>query len=316
MNHIEINKNGNRINLYGNKAIIEKEKSIIEDLELSGIENKDRLIIQDCIDTYNLKSSISYNGNTVYSCKKIVNEYRKLQKTGTLDKLTKTMYHFFTNACNDIAHYDIGGYIGYYNNSLRDLENNLLNSNYLSADRFSDRDNIFKKLKIGKYFVERANIDIDSVSIKRLKEFINSCKFEVNNDKNVWEFSIHKKDYNVDTIENGTTITFKPSEKNNVSFSFKIEVPENKPSYIIEGINNYYKTFNKDDYICEIYEKNKEISNAPKISEIVSNTNYFVSNLSMLADNVLYKCKNEAEILADSIKNIDKQYDYDLELEM
>lgn len=94
MNNVELNINGKRINIYGSNAIIQNEKQIIENLELTGNESADRLIIQQCIDDNKMKSDILYDGNTVYPFEKIVKAYRKLQKSGTLDNLTKEMYHF------------------------------------------------------------------------------------------------------------------------------------------------------------------------------------------------------------------------------
>lgn len=314
MNRLEIN-NGNKITLYGSNAVIQSEKSIIESLNLTGNEPTDRLIIQKCIDDNNLKSKILYDGNTVYSLKKIVKLYRRLQKTGTLEKMNNEMYHFFTNACGDIAHYDIDGFRVYYNNSLQNLENSLLKSPFYYTTRFSDFDEICKKLKIGKYFSERDNIDIDVVSTKKIKEFINECGFDVKVTENLWELSTTKKDYNVDSITNGTTITFKPSEKRRLDFSFKISVADAKPSKVISEINNYYKNFNKDNYVIQTYEANKEQSDPPTISEIVYNTDYFVSKLSKLAENILYKCKNEAEILMDSVRDQNTALNFDLELE-
>ena len=85
-------------------------------------------IIQKAIDENNLKSEISYNGATVYPFEKIVEEYRKLQKSGLLDKLSNNMYHFFMYACGDIAHYNIYGYREYYDNSFRKLEENFIKS--------------------------------------------------------------------------------------------------------------------------------------------------------------------------------------------
>ena len=74
MERTEILINNKRINLYGSKAVIEKEKQVLESLKLTGIENKDRLIIQDCIDKNKLKSDILYEGNTVYPFEKIDNK--------------------------------------------------------------------------------------------------------------------------------------------------------------------------------------------------------------------------------------------------
>lgn len=151
----ELNIKGRRINLYGSNAIIQKEKQIIEGLELTGNEGKDRLIIQQCIDDNKLKSDILYDGNTVYPFEKTVKAYRKLEKSGTLNNLTNDMYRFFMNACGDIAHYDIGGFKGYYNNSFEQLERELLQDCYTTSWH-TDLDRIFRELQIGKkYFNER-----------------------------------------------------------------------------------------------------------------------------------------------------------------
>lgn len=155
MNNIELNVNGKRIKLYGSNAIIEKEKSILEQLNLTGDEQKDRLIIQECIDDNKLKSDILYDGNTVYPFEKIVKAYRKLEKSQSLENMSKSMYHFFIYACGDIAHYDIYGFRAYYNNSFKNLENEILSKNNFIPTWQSDVDKIFKELKIGKYFEER-----------------------------------------------------------------------------------------------------------------------------------------------------------------
>ena len=94
MDRTEIIINNKRINLYGSKAVIKKEKQFLESLKLTGMENKDRLIIQDCIDKNKLKSDILYDGNTVYPFEKIVKEYRKLQRDYSLEKLSDDMYQF------------------------------------------------------------------------------------------------------------------------------------------------------------------------------------------------------------------------------
>ena len=160
MNKTEFNVNGKRITLYGSTPIIENERLIIENLELTGNENTDRLLIQKCIDENKLKSDILYDGNTVYPFEKIVKAYRKLQKSGSLDNLSKGMYHFFIYACGDIAHYDLGGFKAYYNYSFQQLENTLLKDNWMMNNRFSDVNHIFKELKIGKYFEERDSINL------------------------------------------------------------------------------------------------------------------------------------------------------------
>ena len=179
MTHVDIKRNENTIKLCGTKGIIEKEKLIIENLNLSGQENSDRLIIQKCIDEHKLKSTILYNGNTVYPFEKIIKSYRKLQSNGSLAQMSDDMYRFFIYACGDIAHYDINGFRNNYNYSFRNLENELL-SCCTTASRFSDINRIFKELKIGReYFKDRDLIDLDSLSLCQLKTFIEECNWRV-----------------------------------------------------------------------------------------------------------------------------------------
>lgn len=167
MEKIELKIKNNTVSLYGSKGTINKEMGIIQELTLTGREEKDRLLIQNCIDDHNLKSDILYDGNTVYPFEKIVKAYRKLQKTESLDTLTKEMYHFFIYACGDIAHYNIEGFKDYYNHSIKNLENTLLKNSH-NTSRFSDVDRIFAELKIGKYFDEREFIDISKLPLRNL----------------------------------------------------------------------------------------------------------------------------------------------------
>ena len=122
MDRTEIIINNKRINLYGSKAIIEKEKQVLEGLKLT------------CIDKNKLKSDVLCDGNTVYPFEKIVKEYRRLQNDYSLEKLSNDLYHFFMNACGDIAHYDKVGYRCYYNDSIVELENRFLKNLGLHQD--------------------------------------------------------------------------------------------------------------------------------------------------------------------------------------
>lgn len=274
MNNIELNINGKRINLYGSNAIIQNEKSIIEKLNLTGNESADRLIIQKCIDDNKLKSDILYDGNTVYPFGKIVKAYRKLQKSGTLDNLTKEMYHFFMYACEDIAHYDIQGYKCYYNNSFRQLENELLSNNW-TASRFTDRYRIFKELKISReYFRDRESINIDKISISKLKAIIKECGWEVKEANMYWNLSKNIRE--------------------NTNYSFDLDILTRNVSDIVRNINYIANSFNKDSY-CEMIYEEKEKNNRPTMSEIVSSSNNIKYSLNQLASDVLYKTRIAAE---------------------
>lgn len=296
MNRTELNVNGKRITLWGSKAILEKEQSIIEKLSLTGNENNDRLILQKCIDENKLKSKISYDGNTVYPFEKIVKAYRKLQKSGSLENLTNEMYHFFIYACGDIAHYDLGGFKAYYNYSFLQLENTLLKDNWLMNTRYSDVNHIFKELKIGKYFEERDYINIDSVSLNKLKSIIKECGWNVIPNNNNWKL---EKD-----------IIY--SQK----FDFIVDVSSKNVSNIVNEILDYNNSFNKNDYMEFLIANRNKTDEQISVENVVTIANNISSNLSKLANKVLYDCRLEVE---ENKKNITQnfnlqqdEYDYDM----
>lgn len=234
MNRIELNKNNKRITFFGSNNVIESDKNIIDNLPLTGNESNDRILIQKCIDNNNLKSEILYEGNTIYSFKKIVKEYRNLQKNGTLDKLTNKMYLFFTNACGDIAHYNINGFRDYYNNSLENLESKLLGRDTFIPRWCSDLDRIFKELKIGKYYVEREYINLNIVPINKLKPIIEDLGWKVKQTCGFWNFE--------------------QRESSQFPFKFSISTANNKATDIIDGLKYYYDNFDKDGYIRQLIE--------------------------------------------------------------
>ena len=291
MNRIELNKNNKRITFFGSNNVIESDKNIIDNLPLTGNESNDRILIQKCIDNNNLKSEILYEGNTIYSFKKIVKEYRNLQKNGTLDKLTNKLYLFFTNACGDIAHYNINGFRDYYNNSLENLESKLLGRDTFIPRWCSDLDRIFKELKIGKYYVEREYINLNIVPINKLKPIIEDLGWKVKQTCGFWNFE--------------------QIESSQFPFKFSISTANNKATDIIDGLKYYYDKFDKDGYIRQLIELDE--GHEFSVSDIVHDVETNLRLLSRLINEINYRCKNEALILS-SYEN-DKNYDLDLELE-
>ena len=292
MHSIEIIKNNQSITFYGNKNVLEAESLIVNNLPLIGNERKDRLLIQKCMDDNNFKSSILYNGNSIYPFKKVVQGYRALQKSGKLNNLTEVMYDFFINACGDIAHYNKTGFKDYYNNSLRSLENILLSKDSFVPQWKSDVERIFKELKICKYFNERENVDLNTVPIHKLKEIVEECGWKVEKTSTFW--------------------SFEPQQQNHFSFKFNVATKNNKAMDIINELESYYNSFDKDKYIKQLVKNMDEASDEISISDIVHDTEYNKVMLSKLIDEVSYKLQNEALILAsyDSIK------DYELNLEI
>lgn len=281
MDRLELNINNKKITLYGKKTIIEKERPIIERLDLTGNEHNDRLIIQKCIDDENLKSDISYCGSTVYSFEKTVKQYRRLQKADSLENMTEYMYHFFMYKCGDIAHYNIHGFRDYYDNSIRNLENELLNNGNCVWTRDSDIDRIFKELKIGKYFEEREQINIDRISLNTLKSIIKECGWEINiNGDGSWKLS---KDTNY-----------------NINYSFNIEVLNCNISRIMREINYITNSFNKECYIEDMVIKRNETDNPLDISKIVEVAKDIKYMLVQLSSDILYKSRVAAEEIKDN----------------
>lgn len=287
MTRVESNNDKAKITLYGSTSVTHAEKEIINNLELTGNESKDRLIIQQCIDDNKLKSNILYDGNTVYSFEKVVKQYRKLQKEDKLNNMSEYMYHFFTNACGDIAHYDIGGFRAYYNNSFRNLEKELLSRDTFIPQWHSDLDKIFKELKIGKYFKNREFINLDNISLKQLKLIIKECNWNVISEGNDWKLQF--------------------SLDNNNKFSFDIDVSNCNTTNIIYNLYKYGKEFNADEYIESII-KSRGQSIEPSARLIVRNADYIAQNLEKLSSNLIYKCRLIAE------KN--NKYNNDLEFEL
>lgn len=115
------------ITLFGTEKEIRDTEKAISNLNLSWDESADRLILQEAIDSYNLKADILYEGNTIVPYKKTLREFRKYNKKGTLDNLSNYFYKFLTLDCGDIAHYNKHGYIDYYDNNFNTVKNEVIN---------------------------------------------------------------------------------------------------------------------------------------------------------------------------------------------
>lgn len=287
MEWIELNKNNKKIKIYGKKKETEKAKRLMEDLQLSGIENTDRLIIQRCIDDNKINAEILYEGNTVYPFNKTVKEFRKLQKEELLTSMSDYMYKFFMYACGEIAHYDKTGFRYYYDNSFRKLELNFLSQEHISS-RFSDRDRIFKTLKIGKYFKERKLSDLDNLSLNKFKEIVERSRWNVTPKDKYWELKTDISDKH--------------------RFDFELDVSDGKISTIINSLSKYYDKFDVNEYAEEIV-KFRGKATEPSVSTIVHISNIIKEKLSQLVSDLLYRSMVESAIIMDNSKG------FELELE-
>ena len=125
-----------KIALYGTTKAIAEAEAVLDRLdgmegEVIGRrmqnEGEIRLKIQNAIDSHNLKATILVDGNTVYPYIKIIREYEKLKKSGTLEKMSNEFYKFL-HLNFDIAHYDKNGYIATYNNNFAELKREIIDS--------------------------------------------------------------------------------------------------------------------------------------------------------------------------------------------
>lgn len=282
----EIQKYNSRVTIYGNTKQVEEASKNIEELNLSGKEQSDRLIIQQCIDDNNIKASILYNGNIVYPYKKIVNDYRKLQKTNSLEKMTLDLYHFFMNACGDIAHYNFNGYKSYYNYSLRNLEDELLSKNI--HVRNADVEKIFKTLKIGKYYNERELAIEKTISMYRLKKLIGECGCTVIDKEDMWILNFDSP-----------------------SYGFSVDIVNRNSIRVLEEIKDYCLDFDEDEYIDKKVAEREKESNPRTIRQIVEDARGIKFFLRQLADNLDYNYKLEVDLF--NTKSNENNLDFEIE---
>ena len=106
-------KYDNNITVYGTKAEIDNAIKALDGIYVGGSEAVVRLVIQEHIDKHNLKADILYDGNTVWSKKKVIAGIKKVKKNG-MQSMTKYLYNFLSLSCGSIAHYNIYGWIDTY----------------------------------------------------------------------------------------------------------------------------------------------------------------------------------------------------------
>ena len=111
---LEIN---NKVEVYGSKKDVEYAinylKMYCDDLKNHPTEIRARRMIQRIIDDKNIKADILYDGNTVWSKKRVLKDIKRVKKNG-MKSMTKYLYKFLSLACGSIAHYNINGWIDYY----------------------------------------------------------------------------------------------------------------------------------------------------------------------------------------------------------
>jgi len=108
-----------KITIYGSKKDVEfAQKTLLQSLPMELFKENEsiaRLKIQSLIDEFNFKVAITWNGNTVWSKKKILKDLKRIMHKG-MDALTDHLYGFFNLCCGSIAHYNKQGWICEYPN--------------------------------------------------------------------------------------------------------------------------------------------------------------------------------------------------------
>jgi len=90
---------------------IERFKHVFENL--SGNEAEDRIFLQDFIDKTGFKYDVLYDGNSVYSYKKIMKDFKRYLDSGAKD-MSEKLYDFFNLNIGTIAHYNKIGWMATY----------------------------------------------------------------------------------------------------------------------------------------------------------------------------------------------------------
>jgi hypothetical protein len=121
----------NRVTLYGSKKQIREAEIIliknIPDLPTLS-ESQARLRIQDCLDYEHVKVGILFDGNSVWSKKRILRDIKRIKKNG-MKSLTNYLYKFLSLSCGSIAHYNKYGWIASYP-TVQDLRNFFCKNEY------------------------------------------------------------------------------------------------------------------------------------------------------------------------------------------
>lgn len=115
----------NKITYFGSERDIKEAAKILNKHRsfTSMKEGKARLKIQELIDKHNLKATILFNGNNVWSKTRVLLNLHRIIKHGALYNtedqskppiLSHYFYEFLHQDCGSIAHYDIHGWIHVY----------------------------------------------------------------------------------------------------------------------------------------------------------------------------------------------------------
>lgn len=91
-----------------------------------------RLQIQEAMERHPVKAKFAVDGNAVYPYSKILREYRRLQRSGSLAGMSDVFYRFlYPNF--DLAHYNRQGFIDYYDGDFYRMKAAILDNAWVPA---------------------------------------------------------------------------------------------------------------------------------------------------------------------------------------
>lgn len=106
-----------RIVFYGNAdAMIEADEAVTK--FCPGVAECDeaeaRLVLGRLIDVKDLRATIMYDGNTVWSKKRLIRDLQRILRDDDMSKMTDYLYEFLHLECGSIAHCNKQGWISVY----------------------------------------------------------------------------------------------------------------------------------------------------------------------------------------------------------
>lgn len=105
-----------KVDVYGPQEEIDQALDVMN--KTTGLETVDeavfRIKMQFLIDHFNLKATIMYDGNQVWSKKRVIRDLRLVINKDSTEVMTDYLYRFFHLCCGTIAHYDKAGWSATY----------------------------------------------------------------------------------------------------------------------------------------------------------------------------------------------------------
>ena len=161
--------------IYGNKESIKKAEEALKGVELTGNTDKDSITLQEIKSNLRLKATYMLDGRTIFSYEPLVRELKQMVDTDSIRNISKRCYEFLTLNF-DIAHYDIYGYIDYYDGKWSRLYKETLEREWNRYGFIGSTKRIIKDVQ--KYIEDKENGIVPIETEKKRSRFIKKKKAE------------------------------------------------------------------------------------------------------------------------------------------